>query len=89
MGTLGIRLCPGLDEIQLHLCIFVLSVYIHASHTQNYLCYIIITGITNEDVQEVFMGNVCSAGAGQAPTRQAVLGSGNDSLMLDLNWTCV
>jgi acetyl-CoA C-acetyltransferase len=33
-------------------------------------------GISNEDVQEVFMGNVCSAGAGQAPTRQAVLGAG-------------
>lgn len=50
---------------------------------------LIITGITNEDVQEVFMGNVCSAGAGQAPTRQAVLGAGNNSLLLDLNWTCV
>ena len=33
-------------------------------------------GIANEDVQEVFMGNVCSAGAGQAPTRQAALGAG-------------
>jgi acetyl-CoA C-acetyltransferase len=33
-------------------------------------------GISNEDVQEVFMGNVCSAGAGQAPTRQAALGAG-------------
>ncbi|XP_028414387.1 acetyl-CoA acetyltransferase, mitochondrial-like [Dendronephthya gigantea] len=33
-------------------------------------------GISNGDVQEVFMGNVCSAGAGQAPTRQAALGAG-------------
>lgn len=33
-------------------------------------------GIASEDVQEVFMGNVCPAGAGQAPTRQATLGAG-------------
>lgn len=33
-------------------------------------------GIANEDVQEVFMGNVCSSGGGQAPTRQAALGAG-------------
>lgn len=35
-----------------------------------------ITGIVCEDVQEIFMGNVCSAGVGQAPTRQAALGAG-------------
>ncbi|KAH9381453.1 hypothetical protein HPB48_016966 [Haemaphysalis longicornis] len=33
-------------------------------------------GIKPEDVQEVFMGNVVSAGAGQAPARQAALGAG-------------
>nr|XP_037281304.1 acetyl-CoA acetyltransferase A, mitochondrial-like isoform X3 [Rhipicephalus microplus]XP_037281305.1 acetyl-CoA acetyltransferase A, mitochondrial-like isoform X3 [Rhipicephalus microplus] len=33
-------------------------------------------GIKSEDVQEVFMGNVVSAGAGQAPARQAALGAG-------------
>ena len=40
------------------------------------LIVIIIIGISNEDVQEVFMGNVCSANAGQAPARQAALGAG-------------
>jgi acetyl-CoA C-acetyltransferase len=33
-------------------------------------------GISPEDVQEVLMGNVLTAGIGQAPTRQAVLGAG-------------
>lgn len=33
-------------------------------------------GITNDDVQEVFMGNVLTAGEGQAPARQAALGAG-------------
>lgn len=33
-------------------------------------------GIKSEDVEEVFMGNVVSAGAGQAPARQAALGAG-------------
>ena len=33
-------------------------------------------GIGNEDVDEVIMGNVLSAGTGQAPARQAALGAG-------------
>ncbi|CAH3016994.1 unnamed protein product [Porites evermanni] len=33
-------------------------------------------GITPEDVQEVYMGNVITAGEGQAPTRQVALGAG-------------
>jgi acetyl-CoA C-acetyltransferase len=33
-------------------------------------------GISAEDVQEVLMGHVLPAGAGQAPTRQAALGAG-------------
>ena len=33
-------------------------------------------GIGREDVQEVIMGNVLSAGQGQAPARQAALGAG-------------
>ncbi|GAB1604694.1 acetyl-CoA acetyltransferase, mitochondrial-like isoform X1 [Argonauta hians] len=33
-------------------------------------------GIQNEDVQEVYMGNVLQAASGQAPTRQALLGAG-------------
>ncbi|MEM1326008.1 MAG: acetyl-CoA C-acyltransferase [Bacteroidota bacterium] len=33
-------------------------------------------GITPEQVEEVFMGNVCSANLGQAPARQAALGAG-------------
>ncbi|NIL97491.1 MAG: acetyl-CoA C-acyltransferase [Planctomycetales bacterium] len=34
------------------------------------------TGIAPEDVQEVILGNVLSAGLGQAPARQAALGGG-------------
>lgn len=33
-------------------------------------------GLKPEDVEEVFMGNVVSAGAGQAPARQAALYAG-------------
>jgi acetyl-CoA C-acetyltransferase len=33
-------------------------------------------GVAPEDVDEVFMGNVLSAGIGQAPARQAALGAG-------------
>lgn len=33
-------------------------------------------GIKPDDVQEVYMGNVVSAGSGQAPARQATLGAG-------------
>ncbi len=33
-------------------------------------------GISGEDVDKVFMGNVLSAGLGQAPARQAALGAG-------------
>jgi len=33
-------------------------------------------GIKSDDVQEVFMGNVLTAGVGQAPARQATLGAG-------------
>ncbi|HBR97688.1 MAG TPA: acetyl-CoA C-acetyltransferase, partial [Gammaproteobacteria bacterium] len=40
-------------------------------------------GIASEEIQEVFMGNVLSAGLGQAPTRQAALGAG-----LSLNTQC-
>jgi len=33
-------------------------------------------GLKPGDVQEVYMGNVCSAGIGQAPAKQAALGAG-------------
>ena len=33
-------------------------------------------GVPASEVQEVFMGNVCSANLGQAPARQAALGAG-------------
>ena len=33
-------------------------------------------GVSADQVQEVFMGNVCSANLGQAPARQAALGAG-------------
>lgn len=34
------------------------------------------TGLSGKDIQEVIMGNVLSAGVGQAPARQAALGAG-------------
>lgn len=34
------------------------------------------TGLTGEDIQEVFMGNVLQANVGQAPARQAAIGAG-------------
>ena len=40
-------------------------------------------GISANDVQEVYMGNVVQAGLGQAPTRQAALG--NNFLVKILN----
>ena len=33
-------------------------------------------GIKPEDVNEVYMGNVCTASEGQVPCRQATLGAG-------------
>jgi acetyl-CoA C-acetyltransferase len=33
-------------------------------------------GVTGEQVDKVFMGNVLSAGLGQAPARQAAIGAG-------------
>lgn len=33
-------------------------------------------GIPKEEVKEVYMGNVCQGGNGQAPARQAALGAG-------------
>ena len=35
-----------------------------------------LIGIDANQVNEVFMGNVCQAGQGQAPSRQAALGAG-------------
>lgn len=43
-------------------------------------CFVV--GIAPESVQEVFMGNVCTAGEGQAPTRQAALGAGKFSCII-------
>lgn len=34
-------------------------------------------GIAPSDVNEVYMGNVCAAGLGQAPARQAAIFGGN------------
>ena len=42
-------------------------------HSYSLLC---TSGIAPGDVQEVYMGNVCTAGEGQAPTRQVALGAG-------------
>lgn len=43
-------------------------------------------GISNSDVQEVLMGNVCTAGVGQAPATQAALGAGkNINLIFEIN----
>ena len=35
------------------------------------------TGLVPSDIQEVYMGNVISAGAGQAPARQVVIEAGD------------
>lgn len=40
--------------------------------TLNFCCL----EVKPEDVQEVYMGNVCQANQGQAPARQAALGAG-------------
>ena len=40
------------------------------------------SGIKPDDVQEVYLGNVCTAGEGQAPTRQATLGAGIRASMI-------
>jgi hypothetical protein len=48
-------------------------------HKHSIVCMIIIVlllGIKPEDVNEVYMGNVCTASEGQAPCRQATLGAG-------------
>ena len=43
------------------------------------------SGIAPGDVQEVYMGNVCTAGEGQAPTRQVALGAGT-VITIHLSW---
>ncbi len=47
-------------------------------------------GVTVNDVQEVFMGNVCSANLGQAPARQAAIyaGIGEDVPCTTINKVC-
>lgn len=47
-------------------------------------------GIEAKEVEEVFMGNVISAGQGQAPSRQAALGAGIDykTPTTDINKVC-
>lgn len=34
------------------------------------------SGISKDEIQEVFMGNVCQGGVGQAPARQATIFAG-------------
>lgn len=56
---------PARDSIQtsaLHLPTFTIHIRIYLS---------IYPGLKPEQVQEVLMGNVCAAGIGQAPARQA------------------
>lgn len=47
-------------------------------------------GIAPEEIQEVFMGNVCSANLGQAPARQAALYAGlkNTTICTTVNKVC-
>ena len=47
-------------------------------------------GVEAEAVEEVFMGNVCSANLGQAPARQAALGAGisNNTPCTTINKVC-
>lgn len=42
------------------------------------------SGISKDEIQEVFMGNVCQGGVGQAPARQATIFAGK--LMNDYNY---
>mmetsp|Transcript_18248 Transcript_18248/g.25555 ORF Transcript_18248/g.25555 Transcript_18248/m.25555 type:complete len:427 (+) Transcript_18248:103-1383(+) len=48
------------------------------------------SGLAFNDIQEVYMGNVLQAGEGQAPVRQAVLGSGlpNTTCSTTINKVC-
>lgn len=48
------------------------------------------TGIEAKEIEEVYMGNVISAGIGQAPSRQAALGAGCDysTPTTDVNKVC-
>jgi hypothetical protein len=56
-------------------------------------------GIKGQDVEEAFLGNVISAGLGQAPTRQAIIFAGEFSelekhnnnlrLLLLTMWHCI
>jgi acetyl-CoA C-acetyltransferase len=46
-------------------------------------------GISPEAVQEVYMGNVCQAANGQAPSRQAALGAGKNTLFFSTESDCV
>ena len=41
------------------------------------------SGINPDQVQEVYMGNVCQANLGQAPARQAALGAGKSQRCWD------
>lgn len=47
-------------------------------------------GIGKEDIDEVYMGNVCSAGSGQAPARQAVIFAGlpKSTICTTINKVC-
>lgn len=42
-------------------------------------------GIAPSDVNEVYMGNVCAAGLGQAPARQAAIFGGNLNSLQRIN----
>lgn len=45
-------------------------------HDCGHPCSLVFTGLKPEDVEEVIMGNVISAGCGQAPARQVAIGAG-------------
>lgn len=50
------------------------------------LVLVFFKGIPKEEVKEAYMGNVIQGGAGQAPTRQAVLGAGTRNILLFLKY---
>lgn len=43
------------------------------------------SGISKDEIQEVFLGNVCQGGVGQAPARQATIFAGKFIRLLLLN----
>lgn len=77
LGSVAIK--GAVDKAGMFVLIFLFpGRLLHQKYvTSSLLCL----GIAPEEVKEVYMGNVLQAGEGQAPTRQALLGAGIDTLL--------